>query len=76
MAATAVRRDAATAEFFDGTARGQFLLRHCTVEVRGELAEPGRGAAARTASSEQLDSAARSGRRDGSQLGRGASPKL
>ena len=24
-----VTRDAATAEFFDGTARGQFLLRHC-----------------------------------------------
>jgi uncharacterized OB-fold protein len=23
-------RDAATAEFFDGTAAGQFLLRHCT----------------------------------------------
>jgi uncharacterized protein len=38
MAATAVRRDAATAEFFDGTARGQFLLRHCA--DCGELAEP------------------------------------
>ena len=38
MAATAVRRDAATAEFFDGTARGQVLLRHCT--DGGELAEP------------------------------------
>jgi uncharacterized OB-fold protein len=38
MAATAVRRDAATAEFFDGTARGQFLLRHCS--DCGELAEP------------------------------------
>jgi len=38
MAATAVRRDAATAEFFDGTARGQFLLRHCT--DCSELAEP------------------------------------
>jgi uncharacterized protein len=38
MAATAVRRDAATAEFFDGTARGEFLLRHCT--DCGELAEP------------------------------------
>ena len=25
-----VTRDAATAEFFDGTAAGQFLLRHCT----------------------------------------------
>jgi hypothetical protein len=25
-----VARDAATAEFFDGTAAGQFLLRHCT----------------------------------------------
>ena len=25
-----VSRDAATAEFFDGTAAGQFLLRHCT----------------------------------------------
>jgi uncharacterized protein len=24
-----VRRDATTAEFFDGTAAGQFLLRHC-----------------------------------------------
>jgi uncharacterized protein len=38
MTATAVRRDAETAEFFDGTARGQFLLRHCT--DCGELAEP------------------------------------
>ena len=38
MAATAVRRDAATAEFFDGTARGQFLLRSCA--DCGELAEP------------------------------------
>jgi len=38
MTAAAVRRDAETAEFFDGTARGQFLLRHCT--DCGELAEP------------------------------------
>ena len=38
MTATAVRRDAATAEFFDGTGRGEFLLRHCT--DCGELAEP------------------------------------
>lgn len=38
MTAAAVRRDAETAEFFDGTARGQFLLRHCT--ACGELAEP------------------------------------
>jgi uncharacterized protein len=38
MAATAVRRDAATAEFFDGTARGEFLLRRCA--DCGELAEP------------------------------------
>ena len=36
--ATAVRRDGATAEFFDGTARGEFLLRHCA--DCGELAEP------------------------------------
>lgn len=38
MAATAVRRDGATAEFFDGTARGEFLLRMCA--DCGELAEP------------------------------------
>jgi uncharacterized OB-fold protein len=36
--ATAVRRDAPTAEFFDGTARGEFLLRHCA--DCGEVAEP------------------------------------
>jgi len=38
MPALAVRRDAATAEFFDGTARGEFLLRSCG--DCGELAEP------------------------------------
>jgi uncharacterized OB-fold protein len=38
MAASAVRRDAATTEFFDGTARGQFLLRRCA--GCGALAEP------------------------------------
>jgi uncharacterized protein len=38
MAALAVRRDDATAEFFDGTARGEFLLRSCG--NCGELAEP------------------------------------
>jgi uncharacterized protein len=31
MAVGPVTRDAATAEFFDGAAAGQFLLRHCTV---------------------------------------------
>jgi uncharacterized protein len=29
MTSGPVRRDAATAEFFDGTARGEFLLRRC-----------------------------------------------
>jgi hypothetical protein len=29
MSVGPVARDAATAEFFDGTAAGQFLLRHC-----------------------------------------------
>jgi uncharacterized protein len=38
MGALAVWRDAATAEFFDGTARGQFLLRRCA--ACGALAEP------------------------------------
>lgn len=38
MAASAVRRDDATAEFFDGTSRGQFLLRRCA--ACGTLAEP------------------------------------
>jgi|SRR6516162_674019 len=33
-----VTRDAATAEFFDGTAAGQFLLRHCT--ACGTLSAP------------------------------------
>ena len=33
-----VTRDAATAEFFDGTAAGQFLLRHCT--ACGALSTP------------------------------------
>ena len=73
MAATAVRRDAATAEFFDGTARGQFLLRHCT--DCGELAEPD-AAGCPNCESEQLDWLPAVGRCDGGQLGRGASPKL
>jgi uncharacterized protein len=38
MAAGAVRRDAPTAEFFDGTARGEFLLRRCA--DCGALGEP------------------------------------
>jgi uncharacterized protein len=33
-----VTRDAATSEFFDGTAAGQFLLRHCT--ACGALSAP------------------------------------
>jgi uncharacterized protein len=38
MTAGAVRRDSATAEFFDGTARDQFLLRRCA--DCGTFAEP------------------------------------
>ena len=38
MSVGAVRRDAETSEFFDGTARGEFLLRHCT--DCGTLGEP------------------------------------
>lgn len=38
MPAGAVRRDPYSAEFFDGTARGQFLLRRCP--ACGEFAEP------------------------------------
>jgi len=33
-----VRRDAATEKFFDGTARGELLIRHCT--ARGAHAAP------------------------------------
>lgn len=36
-----VRRDAATAEFFDGTARGELLIRHCD-ECRGYAAPQAR----------------------------------
>jgi len=38
MTVGAVRRDAETAEFFDGTARGEFLLRRCA--DCGTLGEP------------------------------------